>query len=88
MNNRGHKKFQNLLIVWMVLMGKGVTNRHLNNLTDKIQHINDGWIQANKIKFKYINFNNEVENTFFVNNMCELYGNYNRDGNLQQSNYL
>ena len=65
----------------MVLMGKGGTNRHV------IQHIKDGWIQANKIKFKYINFNNEVENTFFVNNMCELYGNYNRDGNIQRRNY-
>ena len=41
MNNRGHKKFQNLLIVWMVLMGKGVTNRHINNFNDKIQHIKD-----------------------------------------------
>jgi len=42
----------------------------------------------NKIKFKYIYFNNEVENTFFVN-MCELYGIYNRDDNVQNlSDYL
>ena len=35
------KNYEPLSAVWMVMMAKGGTNRHINNFNDKIQHIKD-----------------------------------------------
>jgi len=46
------KNYETLSTVRMVLMGKRGTNRHVNNLADKIQHIKDDGFK--QIKFKYL----------------------------------